>query len=119
MIRTKAWIAVVGAAALGAAGPTLAGLLDPSHTAAAAPRYPPSKRTTFLLSRALDGGLPDGPSRNPSVSGDGRFARAIAYESDASNLVPGDTNGLTDVFVTYRRKPWGAEGTPWQIRGNA
>src|SRR4051794_10918324 len=102
MMRARAWIVVAAATALGATGPLLAGLLDPSPSVAAAPRYPPSKRTTFLLSRALDGGLPDGPSRNPSVSGDGRFARAIAYESDASNLVPGDTNGLTDVFVTYR-----------------
>jgi hypothetical protein len=32
----------------------------------------------------------------PSVSGDGRY---VAFVSDASNLVPGDTNGTTDVFV--------------------
>jgi len=35
-----------------------------------------------------------------SVSDDGRF---VAYTSDASNLVPGDTNGATDVFVLDRR----------------
>jgi Tol biopolymer transport system component len=31
-----------------------------------------------------------------SISGDGRY---VAFQSSASNLVPGDTNGATDVFV--------------------
>src|SRR3954451_20081366 len=138
MNRPRAWILAAAAAALGAAGPVLADALAPASGTAATgdstpttttpvttqpavtqPRYPKSKRTTFLLSRAFDGGLPDGPSRNPSVSGDGRVARVIAYESDASNLVAGDTNGLTDIFATLRRKPWGVEGTPWQINGTA
>src|ERR1041385_9359706 len=66
-----------------------------------------SNRTTFLLSRAFDGGLPNGVSRNASVSHDQRIARDIAYESDATNIVPGDTNGLTDVFVVHRAGPWG------------
>jgi hypothetical protein len=35
-------------------------------------------------------------SRYPSISADGRY---VAFESDASNLVSGDTNGWTDVFV--------------------
>lgn len=38
----------------------------------------------------------NGPSRAPSISADGRL---IAFESDASNLVGGDFNGVTDVFV--------------------
>ncbi|HMJ31064.1 MAG TPA: hypothetical protein VK512_20330, partial [Xanthobacteraceae bacterium] len=32
----------------------------------------------------------------PSISADGRY---VAFRSDASNLVPGDTNGTGDVFV--------------------
>jgi Tol biopolymer transport system component len=32
----------------------------------------------------------------PSISGDGRF---VAFNSDASNLVPGDTNASQDIFV--------------------
>jgi hypothetical protein len=76
-----------------------------------------SNRTTFLLSRAFDGGLPNGISRNASVSHDQRIARDIAYESDATNIVPGDTNGLTDVFVVHRAGPWGSNGTPWNIGG--
>ena len=38
----------------------------------------------------------DGRSKSPSVSGDGRY---IAFASDATNLVPLDTNGNKDVFV--------------------
>ena len=76
-----------------------------------------SNRTTFLLSRAYDGGLPNGVSRNAAVSHDQRIARDIAYESDATNIVPGDANGLTDVFVVHRAGPWGSNGTPWNIGG--
>ena len=36
---------------------------------------------------------------HPSVSGDGRF---VAFSSAATNLVAGDTNGLSDVFVRDR-----------------
>jgi Tol biopolymer transport system component len=36
----------------------------------------------------------------PAISADGRY---VAFESDASNLVPGDTNGTTDVFVHDRQ----------------
>ena len=32
----------------------------------------------------------------PAISADGRY---VAFVSAASNLVPGDTNGLADVFV--------------------
>ena len=37
-----------------------------------------------------------GSSYDPAISADGRF---VAFESDATNLVPGDTNGVHDVFV--------------------
>jgi Tol biopolymer transport system component len=35
----------------------------------------------------------------PSISADGRF---VAFQSTASNLVPGDTNGFDDIFVRDR-----------------
>src|SRR5262249_2597907 len=35
-------------------------------------------------------------SSRGQISGDGRF---VAFDSDATNLVPGDTNNETDVFV--------------------
>ena len=39
-------------------------------------------------------------SSEPSISADGRF---VAFELDATNLVPGDTNDRQDVFVRDRR----------------
>ncbi|HEY2604350.1 MAG TPA: hypothetical protein VGI67_22525 [Thermoleophilaceae bacterium] len=92
----------------------LCAVLIPAGTAFA---QADSSRTTFLLSRAYDGGLPNGVSRNAAVSHDQRVARDIAYESDATNIVPGDTNGLTDVFVARRAQPWGQNGTPWTLGG--
>lgn len=40
--------------------------------------------------------LANGASSAPAISSDGRF---VAFTSDASNLVSGDANGMTDVFV--------------------
>ena len=36
----------------------------------------------------------------PSISADGRY---VAFQSSASNLVPGDTNGVGDTFVYDRQ----------------
>ncbi len=38
-------------------------------------------------------------SRDPSISANGRF---VAFSSKADNLVPGDTNGIEDIFVYDR-----------------
>jgi hypothetical protein len=51
---------------------------------------------TSLVSQALDGKSGNGQSDQPRISDDGRF---VVFESAASNLVPGDTNGAQDVFV--------------------
>src|SRR4051794_21987881 len=75
-----------------------------------------SQRTTFLLSTA-QGSFPNGPSRNATVSHDQRIARFMAYESDASNIVDGDTNNATDVFLVIRAQPFGHNGTPWKASG--
>lgn len=48
------------------------------------------------VSIASDGSQADGDSEEPSISSDGRI---VAFISDATNLVPGDTNGVPDVFV--------------------
>ena len=55
--------------------------------------------TTTRVSAAPGGGQADGASLYPRMSGDGRW---IAFESEATNLVPGDTNGVTDVFLFDR-----------------
>lgn len=77
-----------------------------------------SLRTTFLFSRSVTGGVPNGPSRNGAVSHDQRIARVMAFESDASNIIDGDTNGATDVFMIRRQAPWGTNGTPWGMGAN-
>jgi Tol biopolymer transport system component len=50
---------------------------------------------TTLASVSSAGKAANGASHNPSISGDGRY---VAFESKASNLVPGDTNKGWDVF---------------------
>lgn len=52
--------------------------------------------TTSLVSRSTTGVASNQSSLAPSVSADGRF---VVFESDATNLVESDTNGLRDVFV--------------------
>ena len=72
---------------------------------------------TELISRALDGGTPNGPSTNAVISSDRRYSRLIAFESEASNLVTGDTNGHKDVFVIPRAGPFGNDGSLWRGAG--
>src|SRR3954451_6449463 len=92
----------------------IAGALITPGAAAAADR----DQTTLLISRALDGGLPNGQSTHPVISNDRRYARVIAFESDASNLVAGDTNGQRDVFVVRRAGHANNKGTAWGIGRN-
>lgn len=54
--------------------------------------------TTRVSVDSLDG-EGNGDSDSPSISADGRF---VAFWSRASNLVPGDANSATDVFVHDR-----------------
>ena len=49
---------------------------------------------------ANDGTQGNGDSLDASVSADGRY---VSFASQASNLVPGDTNGRVDVFVFDRQ----------------
>jgi Tol biopolymer transport system component len=56
-------------------------------------------RTTGTLTRvAVSSGGAQGNSGSlrPSITGDGRY---VSFDSRASNLVPGDTNGEFDVFL--------------------
>ena len=56
--------------------------------------------TTERVSMDSAGNEGNGGSGGPAISADGRF---VAFNSDATNLVPGDTNGRTDVFVHDRQ----------------
>jgi len=59
----------------------------------------PAQGTTERASVGASAGQGMGDSDQVSVSGDGRF---VTFRSGASNLIAGDTNGVTDVFVRDR-----------------
>jgi len=56
---------------------------------------PAGAQSPTRVSVASDGGESNGPNFFGAVSSNGRF---VVFSSDATNLVPGDTNGKTDVF---------------------
>lgn len=56
----------------------------------------PDAGTTKRVSLTAGGNQANNNANSPSISADGRF---VAFESDATNLVIGDTNTRTDVFV--------------------
>jgi Tol biopolymer transport system component len=90
-IRVRRSAPFVFVAASGALGLLL------SLFAAPASAHPPG--TTELVSVGSAGAAGDSDSSLASISGDGRI---VAFWSFASNLVPGDTNGTSDVFVRDR-----------------
>jgi hypothetical protein len=55
--------------------------------------------TTERVSIPSDGAQANGASSNAYISADGRF---VSFDSSATNLVAGDTNDVTDVFVRDR-----------------
>jgi Tol biopolymer transport system component len=56
--------------------------------------------TTERVSVASDGTQANGDSIAPAISSDGRF---VAFSSEASNLVAGDTNNKADIFLHDRQ----------------
>ena len=52
------------------------------------------------ISMGHDGSEANGHSRQPSITPDGRL---VVFVSEATNLVPGDTNSVQDVFVYDRQ----------------
>lgn len=53
-------------------------------------------RTTRRVSIGPSGTQSNSRSSHPSISSNGQF---VVFDSDASNLVPGDTNGFFDIFL--------------------
>ncbi|MEQ1739534.1 MAG: hypothetical protein ABL884_06465 [Methyloglobulus sp.] len=81
-----------------------------------------TKQTT-RVSVSSNGAQGNSPSQNPSISANGRY---VAFHSNASNLVNGDTNGGRDIFVHDRAtgqtsrasiSPSGAQPIPFQDTG--
>jgi hypothetical protein len=97
--------------------PELIAMASVALVAAAPASAQAAKRvqTTQLISRSVGGGLPNGPSTNGVISGDRRYARVIAFQSAASNLVGGDRNGRTDVFAVRRAGRFGNNGGRWKV----
>jgi hypothetical protein len=58
-------------------------------------------RRTTRVSVASDGTQANNGSRQSSISGNGRY---VAFNSSATNLVAGDTNAASDIFVHDRVK---------------
>ena len=56
--------------------------------------------TTERVSVGSAGNQADAGGNPPAISADGRY---VAFESPSSNLVPGDTNGYSDIFVHDRQ----------------
>jgi Tol biopolymer transport system component len=56
--------------------------------------------TTTRVSKSSAGAEGNDISEYPTISADGRY---VTFESDATNLVSGDTNGAVDVFVRDRQ----------------
>jgi Tol biopolymer transport system component len=70
--------------------------------------HDPQTGETVRVSVASDGTQGNWSSYGPvSLSADGRF---IAFQSTASNLVPGDTNDVSDIFIHDRRT-----GETWRV----
>jgi len=59
----------------------------------------PAPASTTRLSKSSSGSQGKDDSTQAAVSADGRY---LAFVSEASNLVAGDTNGVADVFVRDR-----------------
>jgi TolB protein len=97
-------------AALACLGFGLASVADGRQGVSAAQNRDPE---TYLISKSYDGHTPNGPSTNAAISGDRRYARVIAFESEASDLVRGDTNGVKDVFAVLRTGSVNNNGTKW------
>jgi Tol biopolymer transport system component len=79
----EVWIAAIAILGLALAGTSLA-----------------AAATTQRVDVSSSGEQSKGYPGDPAISADGRY---VAFSSDASNLVPGDTNGKSDVFVRDRK----------------
>src|SRR4051794_27039682 len=83
---------------------------------AAAPAFAGTDRADLQSTVAITQG--NGDSSHPVISQDRRYSTILAFESEASDLVAGDTNGLKDIFMIRRTGPPSNNGTAWQ-RGPA
>lgn len=91
------WSAVAVDALGAQSGPSSAGTFTVAPFVEPLP--PDADGPTTMVSVTTARQLGNETSNSPVVSADGRY---VAFESFASNLVPNDTNGATDIFVRDR-----------------
>lgn len=70
-------------------------LVSPPTTGQQIFRWDTATGDVILVSRDASGAHGTADSSEPSISADGRY---VAFESNASNLISGDTNNVKDVF---------------------
>jgi Tol biopolymer transport system component len=85
--------------AVGAAAAFLVVALGPTSASGSVPRPDARAMGTTRVSVSSSGAQGDDNSISPALSSDGRF---VAFLSNASNLVPGDTNQTYDEFIRDR-----------------
>jgi hypothetical protein len=76
----------------------------------------PASSSSFALERVsvdTQGNQANGPSGRPSISDSGRY---IVFESSASNLVPEDSNGASDIFLRDTCRNAESECRPVTVR---
>jgi Tol biopolymer transport system component len=81
---------------------SFAGNLAPGDNNGKADVYVHERKTgkTTIISKDSAGVFGNDHSLNPAISADGRF---VAFQSAAGNLMPGDTNGILNIFVHDRK----------------
>ena len=100
--------------AIAAAGAMTCAAVASGHTTSSVFHAGNRTFSTQLISRALDGGAPNAPSSNAVISGDKRYSRVIAYQSQATNIVRARTSGAMNVYLVKRRGRIDNLGSPWQ-----
>jgi hypothetical protein len=71
-------------------------------------------QSVLLLSRGAAGEPASAPAGNAVISQDKRYARLVAFESSATNLVAG-AGATSNVYVVGRAAGYGENGTPWEF----
>jgi hypothetical protein len=69
---------------------------------------------TVPIDGQIDSEHPDGDSTRPTFTGDGT---QLVWDSLASDLVPGDTNGQSDVFLRPVSEVIGGTSTTRRVSG--
>jgi hypothetical protein len=80
--------------------------------AAFAPYASAANRADLQSTVAITQG--NGDSTHPVISQDRRYSTILAFESEATDLVPGDTNEVKDIFMIRRTGRPDNKGTEWQ-----